>query len=125
MLKKNDGFRWLTEHLLPVLVEVSPGEEAGHGVSGEVMDPALHPQLRHDGIDERVARPGLLPGQYFLLVTLPVDIAAPWIALHAWVYVRIKLLGESSQGDGDCYLHSVKVWSCIARKVEELSPQQL
>ena len=42
--------------LLPAEPEVAAGEEAGHGVSGQVVDPALLSQLRHDGVDPREAR---------------------------------------------------------------------
>ncbi len=44
----------LVEHLHPLLPgdpEVPPGEEAGDGVPGQVVDPSLLPQLGHDGVD--------------------------------------------------------------------------
>lgn len=45
--------------LLPADPQVSSGQEAGHGVPGQVVDPALLPQLGHDGIDEGETSPGL------------------------------------------------------------------
>lgn len=47
--------------VLPADEEVSAGEEAGHGVARQVVDPALAPQLGHDGINEGVAGARLRP----------------------------------------------------------------
>ena len=39
--------------LLPRDPEIAPGEEAGDRVAGQVVDPALVTQLRHDRVDPR------------------------------------------------------------------------
>jgi len=46
---------------LPADPEVSAREEAGHGVPGQVVDPALSPQLGHDGVDPGEACPSFGP----------------------------------------------------------------
>ena len=46
--------------LFPADPEVSAREEAGDGVARQVVDPALPPQLSHDGINERVPGAALL-----------------------------------------------------------------
>lgn len=51
---------WL--NLLPFLPtdpQISPGKKTGNGMSGQVMDPSLLPQLSHDGVNERKASPSL------------------------------------------------------------------
>lgn len=87
---------------LPADPQVAPGEEAGHGVPGQVMDPALLPQLRHDGVYPGEAR------------------------------FRFRPLGERFEifvpGDADAYgvpLHFVEARVVSRRGVEELPPQQL
>lgn len=45
--------------ILPRLPQVTPCEEAGHCMPAEMMNPALLPQLGHDGINEWISRPGL------------------------------------------------------------------
>ena len=47
--------------LLPGDPEVAPGEEAGGGVSGQVVDPALLSQLSHDGVYPGIAGLGIGP----------------------------------------------------------------
>lgn len=44
---------------LPADPQVSPGEEACDSMPGQVMDPSLLPQLRHDGVDEGKPSPSL------------------------------------------------------------------
>lgn len=44
------------------------------------MDPALFPELGHDGIDEGVAGPALLPGFQVLLVRVPRNLLAHGVA---------------------------------------------
>lgn len=44
---------------LPADPQVSSGEKAGHGVSGQVMDPSFSSQLGHDGVDEGETGPSL------------------------------------------------------------------
>ena len=46
--------RTCLEAFLPADPQVTSGQEASHGVTGQVMDPALLLQLSHDGIDERI-----------------------------------------------------------------------
>ena len=47
--------------LLPADEEVPARQEAGDGVSGQVVDPALAAQLGHDGVNERVPGAALRP----------------------------------------------------------------
>ena len=58
-----------------------PGEEACHAVPGQVVDPALEPELRHDGVDPGEPGPGLAPGHQLLGVVVPVDLPAHLVAL--------------------------------------------
>ena len=48
----------------------------------EVVDPALGPQLGHDGVDERVAGAALLPRRQVVRVRVPVNLAADGVALR-------------------------------------------
>lgn len=52
---------WFTHSLpfLPVDPQVSPCEKTSDGVPGEVVNPALLPQLSHDGINEGESCPRL------------------------------------------------------------------
>lgn len=88
--------------LLPADPQVSSGQETGHSVSGQVVDPALLPQLCHDGVDPREAGPTLCPLGQRLWVAVPGDLNADGVALH---------LVEAGVVGGGC--------------VEELTPQQL
>ena len=88
--------------LLPADPQVSSGQEAGHGVPGQVVDPALLPQLRHDGVDPGEARAALRPLGQRLCVAVPGDLHTDGVALHL---VEARVVG--------------------GRRVEELSPQQL
>lgn len=45
--------------LLPADPQVAPGEEAGHSVPAQMVNPALLAQLGHDGIDEGESCAGL------------------------------------------------------------------
>ena len=62
--------KFLSRGNIPVWVEplprkleqTVPGEEAGHTVPGQVVDPALPPQLGHDGVNIGEACPALGPG---------------------------------------------------------------
>lgn len=87
---------------LPADPQVAPGEETRHSVPGQVMDPALLPQLSHDGVYPGKARLGLRPlGQRFW-VLVPGDAHTDGVALHL---VEARVVGR--------------------RGVEELTPQQL
>ena len=88
--------------LLPADPQVSPGQEAGHGVPGQVMDPPLLPQLRHDGVDPGKAGPALCPLGQRLGVAVPRDLHTDGVVLHL---VKAGVVGCS--------------------RVEELAPQQL
>ena len=64
----------LIKHLHPVLPgdpEVAPGEEAGGGVPGQVMYPALLPQLGHYGVNPWKSSLGIGPLGQSLTVTIP------------------------------------------------------
>lgn len=69
---------------------------------GQVVDPALLPQLRHDGIDPGEARLALGPLGQGLGVAVPGDLDADGVPLHA---VETGVVG--------------------GRRVEELAPQEL
>lgn len=88
--------------LLPADPQVSPGQEAGHGVPGQVMDPPLLPQLRHDGVDPGEASAALRPLGQCLGVAVPWDLHADGVVLHL---VKAGVVGGG--------------------RVEELAPQQL
>ena len=62
------------ESLLPGDPEVAPGEEAGDGVPGQVVDPALLPQLGHDRVDPGEARVGVRPFGQGVVVVIPRDL---------------------------------------------------
>lgn len=80
------GFRPVCTHpdpALPADPEVPSGEEAGHSVPGQVVDPALLPQLGHDGVNPREACLALGPlGQGFG-VAVPGDLDADGVPLHS------------------------------------------
>lgn len=88
--------------LLPANPQVSSRQETGHGVSSQVVDPSLLPQLGHDGIDPGEAGTALRPFGQRLRVAVPGDLNADWVALHL---VEAGVVG-----------------GC---RVEELAPQQL
>lgn len=71
-------------------------------MSGQVVDPALLPQLGHDGVDPGEAGPALRPLGQRLWVAVPRDLNADGIVLHL---VEAGVVG-----------------GC---RVEELAPQQL
>lgn len=51
---------------LPADPQVSSGEETGHGMPGQVVDPTLLSQLGHDGVNPGKTSPTLSPlGQSF------------------------------------------------------------
>lgn len=85
---------------LPADPQVPPGEEAGHRVPGQVMDPALLPQLSHDGVYPGKARLGLSPLGESLWISVPGDADADGVTLHL---VKARVVG--------------------CRRVEELAPQ--
>lgn len=87
---------------LPADPQVSSSEETGHGVSGQVVDPALLSELGHDGIDPREPRPTLCPLRQRLGVVIPGDLHADGVSFHA---VKVGVVG--------------------GRRIEKLSPQQL
>lgn len=87
---------------LPADPEVPAGEEAGHGMPGQMVDPALLPQLGHDGVNPREACLALGPLGQGLRVAVPGDLDADGVPFHA---VKPGVVG------GCC--------------VEELSPQEL
>lgn len=66
------------------------------------MDPALLPQLGHNGVDPGKARPPLRPLGQRLWVSVPGDLHADGVSLHL---VKAGVVG--------------------GRRVEELPPQQL
>lgn len=57
--------------LLPADPQVSAGQETGHGVTRQVMDPALLTQLGHDGVDPGETRLGLRRNVMLMLHTKP------------------------------------------------------
>ena len=59
---------------LPADPQVSPGEETGHSVSGQVVDPALLSQLGHDSVDPGETGPTLSPLGQRLGVLVPWDL---------------------------------------------------
>lgn len=71
-------------------------------MSSQVVDPALLPQLGHDGVDPGEAGPALRPLGQRLRVAVPRDLHADGVALHL---VEARVVG-----------------GC---RVEELAPQQL
>lgn len=71
-------------------------------MSGQVVDPALLPQLGHDGVDPGEARLGLGPLGQRLCVAVPGDADTDGVALHL---VEARVVSGSS--------------------IEELTPQQL
>lgn len=76
---------------LPADPQVPSGEEAGHGVSGEMMDPALLSQLTHDGVYPGEARPSLRPLGERLRVFVPRDANTDGVSFHfveAWIVGR-------------------------------------
>lgn len=87
---------------LPADPEVSPGEEAGHSMPCQRMDPALLPQLDHNSVYPRKACPSLYPLGQCLLVSVPGDLDTYRVTLHL---VKAGVVG--------------------CGRVEELSPQQL
>lgn len=80
------GYRLACTHpdpALPADPEVPAGEEAGHSMPGQVVDPALLPQLGHDGVNPREACLALGPlGQGFG-VAVPGDLDADGVPLHS------------------------------------------
>lgn len=88
--------------LLPADPQITSGQETGHGMSGQVVDPALLPQLCHDSINPGEAGPTLCPLCQRLGVAVPGDLNADGVTLH---------LVEAGVVGGCC--------------VEELAPQQL
>jgi len=88
--------------LLPADPQVSSGQETGHGVSGQVVDPAFLPQLSHDGVNPGEAGPTLRPLGQCLGVAIPGDLNADGVTLHL---VEAGVVG--------------------GRRVEKLAPQQL
>lgn len=85
---------------LPADPQVTPGEETRHCMPGQVMDPALLPQLSHDGVYPGKARLGLRPLGERLWVFVPGDAYADGVAIHL---VEARVIGR--------------------RSVEELTPQ--
>lgn len=88
--------------LLPADPQVTPGEKAGDGVPGQVMDPTFLSQLCHDSVNPGKTRLGFAPLGQRLHVSVPGDADADGIALHL---VEAGVVGR-----------------CC---VKELSPQQL
>ena len=64
---------------LPADPQVSPGEEAGHGVPGQVMDPALLPELGHDSVDPGEACPSFGPFSQRFWVLVPRYLGILWL----------------------------------------------
>ena len=81
---------------LPADPQVSPGEEAGHGVPGQVMDPALLPELGHDGVDPGEACPSFCPFSQRFWVLIPRYLGILWLnkllssneAVHLGLYFK-------------------------------------
>lgn len=71
-------------------------------MSSQVVDPALLPQLGHDGVDPGEAGPALCPLSQRLRVAVPRDLYADGVVLHL---VEAGVVG--------------------GRRVEEFAPQQL
>lgn len=88
--------------LLPADPQVSSSQETGHGVPSQMVNPALLPQLSHDGVNPREAGPTLRPLGQCLWVAVPRDLDTDGVVLHL---VKAGVVG------GSC--------------VEELTPQQL
>ena len=106
--------------LLPRDPEVAPCEEAGDGVPGQVVDPALLPQLGHDGVDPREARPAVGPLGQRLGVLVPRDLNRPTVKrLRSLIWNLVYL-----DTDGVA-VHAVKVGILGGRRVEEVPPEEL
>lgn len=88
--------------LLPADPQVSTGQEASHGMPGQVVDPAFLPQLAHDGVDPGEPCLGLGPLGQGLHVAVPGDPHTDGVPLHL---IEAGVVGGGS--------------------VEELPPQQL
>lgn len=67
---------------LPADPEVAPGQEAGHRVPGQMVDPPFLPQLGHDCIDPREACLALCPLCQGFRVPVPGDLDADGVPLH-------------------------------------------
>lgn len=76
---------------LPADPKVTPGEKTGHRVSGQVMDPALLPQLSHDGVDPGKACLSLCPFGKCLRVFVPGDAHTNGVPLHL---VKARVVGR-------------------------------
>lgn len=87
---------------LPADPEVSPGEEAGHSVPRQMMDPPLLPQLDHNSVYPRKACPSLSPLGQRIWVSVPGDLDTYRVSLHL---VKARVVGCGG--------------------IEELPPQQL
>ena len=86
-----------------VIVSMSrPGEETGHGVPRQMVDPAFLPELSHDGIDPGKAGLACSPLGQSLGVPVPWDLHADGVAGHP-----------------------VEVGVAVGRRVKELPPQKL
>ena len=96
------GPSWYLHALLPAAPQVSASEEAGYGVSGQVVYPALLPQLGHDGVNPGEACPARCQFGQRLRVAVPGYLHADGVALNL-----------------------VEGWIVGGCCVEVLSPQQL
>ena len=104
---------------LPGHPEVAPGEEAGGGVPRQVVDPALLPQLSHDGVNPGISGLGVGPFRQDFSVVIPG-------------HLNININSPSSLSISNPYLHAdgipghfIKVRISCSCTVEEFSPQQL
>ena len=100
--------------------EVAPGQEAGGGVPGQVVDPALLPQLGHDGVNP--GEPGLSIGPLGqgLTVAIPGNLQHVKAELNKFTLISDSHLNTNLIAD-----HFVKVWISGRRTIEEFSPQKL
>lgn len=131
------GFSGFTHSLtlLPADPQVAPGEKASDGVSGEVVNPALLPQLSHDGVDEWESC-SRLEGDIGCTEGRRVNYHFTELELlQSTTAVRTRHLSPRSQvlcvfvpvhlSARRVALHLVKVGDPKTGCVEELSPEQL
>lgn len=68
---------------LPADPEVSPGQETGHSMPGQMVDPPFLSQLGHDCIDPRETCLALCPFCQGFRVLVPGNLNADGVPLHA------------------------------------------
>lgn len=88
--------------LFPTDPQVSTSEKTSDSMTGQVVDPALLPQLGHYGINPWKTCLGFSPFSQSLWVLVPRDAHTDWVAFHL-----------------------IKSWVGGGSSVEKFPPQQL